>query len=151
MTGDFDEGIEEMRQVLRPAVLAYLEDMVAHFQRNPMTHSLVHTERARLRALWSAWLTDYTVAVGPTWTCTPWPIDSDLDPETGAETFVRTVRFIAPGNVLGIPSVALPTGVADGLATGIQVYAELYREDLCLAAAEAIEAECDVPTPIEPR
>lgn len=148
---DIDAGMEEMRQVVRPVVFAYLQGVTEHFARNPMTHTLLHTERARLRALWSAWLTDYTVAVGPTWTCTPWRTDADLDPETGVETFTRTVRFIAPGNVLGIPAVALPTGVADGLATGIQVYAELYREDLCLMAAEAIEAECEVPTPIDPR
>ncbi len=51
--------------------------------------------------------------------------------------------------MLGIPAVALPTGVADGLATGVQVYAELYREDLCLMA-EAIEAQSPMPTPIDP-
>ena len=49
-----------------------------------------------------------------------------------------TVGFITPGNVLGLPAVALPTGVSDGLPAGVQVYADLYREDLCLLAAEAI-------------
>ena len=147
---DFEVGIEDLRQVVRPVVLAYMERMVDYFDPSTLTNTLLHTERGRLRAAWSAWLTHYTVAVGPTWTCTPWPIDTDLDPEIGTETFVRTARFIAPGNVLGIPAVALPTGVADGLATGIQVYADLYREDLCLMAAQAIEAECDMPTPIDP-
>ena len=41
-------------------------------------------------------------------------------------------------------------GVADGLPTGIQIYSELYREDLCLLAAEIIESERDCPTPIAP-
>jgi amidase len=53
--------------------------------------------------------------------------------------------------VLGIPSVALPTGVADGLPTGVQVYADRWREDLCLAAAEVIEAALPGPAPIDPR
>ncbi|SVB59904.1 uncharacterized protein METZ01_LOCUS212758, partial [marine metagenome] len=34
--------------------------------------------------------------------------------------------------------------------TGIQIYSELYREDLCLLAAELIEQERDCPTPIDP-
>ena len=42
-------------------------------------------------------------------------------------------------------------GVEDGLATGIQVYADLYRDDLALMVAEIIEADRGPrPTPIEP-
>ena len=61
-----------------------------------------------------------------------------------------SMRFITPGNVLGLPSVALPTGTADGLPTGIQIYADLWREDLALAAAEVVEAGVETPTPIDP-
>ena len=44
----------------------------------------------------------------------------------------------------------MPMGIANGLPTGIQSYSELYREDLCLLAAEIIEKERDCPTPIDP-
>ena len=89
--------------------------------------------------------------IGPTWTCTPWPADADLDPNTGLRTVEDTVRFITPGNALGLPSVALPMGVADGLPTGIQIYADRWREDLCLEAAGIVEAGVTCPTPIDPR
>jgi amidase len=46
--------------------------------------------------------------------------------------------------------VALPTGVADGVPTGVQVYADLWREDLCLEAAEVIEGGVRRPTPTDP-
>ena len=49
--------------------------------------------------------------------------------------------FIAPANCLGIPSVALPMGVDNGLPTGIQIYSEMYREDICLHASELIQEE----------
>ncbi len=88
--------------------------------------------------------------VGPTWARLPWPIDADLDPDGGVELLLDTIRFITPGNVLGLPAVALPTGVAGGLATGIQIYADLWREDLCLQAAETIEGEVFRATPIDP-
>ena len=42
--------------------------------------------------------------------------------------------------VLGLPGMAVATGVADGVPVGVQVVAPRFREDLCLAAAEAIEA-----------
>lgn len=150
ITYDSDVLFAEMGSILRPVVYESLVRMAEYFDARSMPNAAIHRERRRLRALWSEWLTDYTVAIGPTWTCTPWVIDADLDPERGLQVFLDTIRFITPGNVLGIPGVALPTGVADGLAAGIQVYAELYRDDLCLMAAEAIEAECPMPTPIDP-
>lgn len=150
ITYDSEVLFAEMGPILRPVVYESLVRMAEHFDARSMPNAAIHRERRRLRTLWSEWLTDYTVAIGPTWTCTPWQIDADLDPEGGLQVFLDTVRFITPGNVLGIPGLALPTGVADGLATGVQVYAELYRDDLCLMAAEVIEAECPMPTPIDP-
>ena len=127
-----------------------MQRLMARFDASHRTNAEVHSERSRLGRLWSAFLTDYPVAVGPTWSCLPWPADADLDPDTGIQTLVDSVRFITPANLLGLPAVALPMGVADGLPTGIQVYADLWREDLCLSAAETIEAAAPMPTPIDP-
>ena len=100
--------------------------------------------------MWSAFLTDYQVCKGPTWANRPWPIDTDLDPDIGIQTLKESFIFISPANCLGLPSVALPMEVHEGLPTGIQVYSELYREDLCLAVAEMILDEIPCPTPIDP-
>jgi amidase len=40
--------------------------------------------------------------------------------------------------------------VTDGLPLGVQVIGSRYREDLCLDAAEAIEAGQALPVPIDP-
>ena len=143
-------GFEDMKPVVRPVVYDYLCGVPKLFQPDSMSHAEIHGERRRLRRLWSRFLNEYAVAVGPTWTCLPWPIDSDLVPGAGAQLLADTVGFITPGNVLGLPAVALPTGVDGGLATGVQIYADLYRDDLCLLAAEAIERESEAPTPIDP-
>jgi len=50
------------------------------------------------------------------------------------------IRFISPANVLGPPAAAVPTSGTDGLPTGFQVYADMWREDLCLDGAEIIES-----------
>jgi amidase len=41
-------------------------------------------------------------------------------------------------------------GVHDGLPLGVQVYADRWREDLCLAAAQLIEDEVGLICPIDP-
>ena len=53
-------------------------------------------------------------------------------------------------NLLGLPALAVPTGVANGLPQGVQVIGDRYREDLCLRAGRVIEAACPVNTPIDP-
>ena len=74
-----------------------------------------------------------------------------MDPKEGIHALRKSFQFISPGNALGLPSVALPTGVSDRLPTGIQIYADLYREDLCFLASEIIERESKCPTPIDPK
>ena len=137
-------------ELFKPETAEYLHRFSEPFITNGINLEEALIERRRLRRLWSSFLTEYTVCIGPTWSNLPWPINTDLDPDKGDSVLKESFIFIAPGNCLGIPSVALPMGVADGLPTGIQIYSELYREDLCLLAAEIIEKERDCPTPIDP-
>jgi amidase len=41
--------------------------------------------------------------------------------------------------------------VVDGVPIGVQLVAGRFKEELCLAAAEVIEARAPMPTPIDPR
>ena len=150
LTIDFSVMVPLLKPLITGPLYHQLMEVCRRFDCGNIPNSAVHAERARLGRLWSAFFADYPVVIGPTWTCLPWPADADLDPETGAALLERTVPFITPGNVLGLPSVALPTGVSEGLPTGIQIYADLWREDLCLDAAEIIEAGVERPTPIDP-
>ena len=58
--------------------------------------------------------------------------------------------ILAPA-VLGLPCVAVPTGVRDHVPLGVQIVGGRFREDLCLDAAEAIEQRAGAFTPIDPR
>ena len=137
-------------EVFKKETADYLERESRQFLENGISLDEALIERRRLRRLWSAFLTEYAVCIGPTWTNPPWPIDTDLDPDKGPDELSKSFIFIAPGNCLGIPSVALPMGVSENLPTGIQIYSEVYREDLCLGAAEIIQNEATCPTPIDP-
>jgi amidase len=54
-------------------------------------------------------------------------------------------------NALGLPAVAVPVGIEEGLPQVIQVIGPRYREDLCLDGAVALEDELGIITPIDPR
>jgi amidase len=54
-------------------------------------------------------------------------------------------------STLGLPGLAVPTGVADGVPVGVQLVAGRFREDICMGAGEVIEARCPALTPIDPR
>jgi amidase len=147
---DFCVMIPDLQPAISPALYDHMMRLSALSDRRETTNSRLHATRSFLSRIWSEFFARYPVLIGPTWTRLPWAVDADLELETGLDLLLDTVRFITPGNLLGLPSVALPTGVADGLPTGIQVYADLWREDLCLEAAEIIEAGVECPTPIDP-
>jgi amidase len=147
---DFSVLVPLISPMITPELHEILSQLIRKFDASNLPNSAIHTERSRLTRLWSGFFSTYPVVIGPTWTRLPWAFDADLDPETGLDLLIDTMRFITPGNVLGLPSVALPTGTADGVPTGIQIYADLWREDLALAAAEVVEAGVETPTPIDP-
>lgn len=147
---DFSVLMPRLRTMITQPLYAYMMDACRRGHARATPNSEVHATRSRLTRIWSGFFARYPVMIGPTWTQLPWPVDADLDPERGVQLVLDTVKFITPGNVLGFPSVALPTGVAFGLPTGIQIYADLWREDLCLEAAEIVEGGVDRPTPIDP-
>jgi amidase len=51
---------------------------------------------------------------------------------------------------MGLPCLAVATGLVGSVPVGVQVVAGRFREDLCLAAGEAIEAGGIPPAPIDP-
>ncbi len=117
---------------------------------NKATMDILHSERARLRSLWSAFFLKYPTIIGPVWTHLPFPHDEDIQADTGARLTIDCLRFITPGNLLGIPAAVVPTGIADGLPTSVQIYADVWREDVCLDVAKIVEQQAGQICPIDP-
>ena len=89
--------------------------------------------------------------LGPVGTEPPFAIGRDLESRGAVEHLVRAGRLLLSVNLLGLPAVAVPTGVIGGLPQGVQLIGDRFREDLCLDAAEAIERALGTLTPIDPR
>ncbi len=111
----------------------------------------MHQFRFGVAKTWREFMSTYPLIVGPTWTEPPFPHGYDIESAESAMSVIERVRFVLPANVLGLPAVCVPTGVANGLPTGVQIIGDNFREDLCLVAGEVIEQSLGVITPIDPR
>ncbi|HUP23988.1 MAG TPA: amidase [Thermoanaerobaculia bacterium] len=112
------------------------------------TEALSH--RHRLAASWQEFQERYPLVLGPVFTAQPFEIGYDVRGRAEAVDVLAQLRFTVAANLLGLPSVALPVGVAEGLPLGCQIVGARFREDLCLAAAEEVEQRLGVITPIDP-
>ncbi len=110
-----------------------------------------YAERDLLLRQWLAFLETWPLLVLPTLAHLPPAQDQDRTREGQAEV-LDSIRAALPAPALGLPGLAVPVGAAGRLRTGVQVMAGLFREDLCLDAAEAIEAGEGGPVaPVDPR
>jgi amidase len=117
---------------------------------DPVTAMQCFMTRQSLLRAWGEFQQTHPLIVAPIYTDIPFAAGTDLDDGRVAET-IRGMRMAIAVNALGLPAVALPVGIGDGLPQSVQVIGPRYREDLCLDAAEAIEGRLGIITPIDPR
>jgi len=106
--------------------------------------------RARHVRDWMLFLERYPLVVGPVSTEPPFAVGFDIESSEATARVLTAQRLLVAVNLLGLPAVAVPTGLADDVPVGVQVIGSRYREDLCLDAAEVIEAQHGLETPIDP-
>lgn len=131
---------QEIEPMVSDVLLEHLHRLSAINQGRRPSAVAIHRERARLGREWSQFFREYSVLVGPTLAAPLWEVDADLRPSTGIQLLQDVTRFIVPGSVLGLPSLTIPVGVGDSPPTSVLIYADLWREDLCIDAAVALEA-----------
>ncbi|MBS0375054.1 MAG: amidase family protein [Proteobacteria bacterium] len=104
-------------------------------------------ERTRRLREWLLFLERYPLVLTPT-TVRPTPGPrADLGGDAALrEIFHNDLRFVSAINVLGLPAAVVPAGLLRGQPVGVQIIASRYREDLCLAAARAIERRVGILT-----
>jgi amidase len=109
-------------------------------------------ERARVVRDWQRSFEQVPLVLAPVCTQPVYTRGFDVESVERTARFWRECLTLTAIPVLGMPALAVPTGIVDGLPIGVTVMAARFREDLCLAAGEAIEARAVVASrlPIEP-
>lgn len=67
-------------------------------------------------------------------------IDADVGEPDRVQRLLAAQSPLLGTAMMGLPGLAVPTGMAGSLPTGVQIVAARFREDRCLAVGERIEA-----------
>jgi amidase len=114
--------------------------------------SQLMAERDGIARAWATFMADRPLLLSPTWTQLPFEHGFDSATPAGSAATKELMRPVVPANLLGLPSACVPAARDEetGLPIGVLITGRRLREDLCLEAAEAIEARLGVATPIDP-
>jgi amidase len=134
-----------------PGALACLNGnraKVAAFDGPALSKAL--TRRATLTRQWLELFETYAVLLIPVSGELPFP--DNLDRKDDA-SFARVWHAQLPQIAIpfmGLPGLTVSTGLVGRIPVGVQLVSGRYREDLCLAAGEAIEAGGVPTSPVDP-
>ena len=106
---------------------------------------------ATRRRAWQLFQERYPIIILPVSAQLPFRFGQDQEDKEVVRALLDAQRPVLAIPALGFPSLAVPTGITDGGPVGVQVIAGRFREDVCFAAAEAIEEHASSFTPISPR
>jgi len=107
--------------------------------------------RAALLRRWMVFFERYQFAVLPVSWQRPFPVDEDQKGDAAMAALLRAQVPTLACSTLGLPGLACPATLADGVPVGVQLVGPRYGEELLFAGAQAIEARTAVKTPIDPR
>jgi len=149
---EFGVQAEGLRQIMSADAIGFFERFMT-LQGPPDYAASVglQVRRHAIASAWRAFFADYPLILGPVWTELPFVHGFDVAGPDSAAAIARLLRFVVPMNLLGVPVVCVPTGLAGGLPTGVQIIADRFGETLALDAGAAVEARLGRLTPIDPR
>ena len=101
-----------------------------------------YQRRLTIARAWSLFFERHAVLLMPVSWARQFPIDEDLRSQARFERMLLEQSPLTATALLGLPGLAVPTGLIDGLPAGVQLAADRFREDLCLSAGEIIERAC---------
>lgn len=118
---------------------------------NLSTYLKATAERHRIAREWNLFFQHYPLILGPVSTLQPFKVGYDIEGPDQLNHFIESMGLTEICNLLGLPSVVVPVQIVDGMPQGVQLIGPRFHEDLCFDAAEAIEQQQGIFTPIDPR
>jgi amidase len=131
------------------AALAGQRELVEKMQIGDLSSALAR--RLGIARAWQLFLEQHAVVLLPVSAELPFENDLDLQGPDAYERVWRAQLTMIALPVTGLPALTVSTGLAGRAPVGVQIVAGRFREDLCLAAGEAIEARGVPPAPIDPQ
>lgn len=140
-----------MRTLVSPGERKFVEHCLAAWP--PLDrHQSADAWVGRLKSAqaWTEFQVHHPLVLGPTFTTVPFGVGFDICGVEETTETMRGHRLLTVANLVGLPSVAVPTGVVEGVPQGVQLIGPYMGDEWCLAAAAAIEERLGIVTPIDP-
>jgi amidase len=99
---------------------------------------------------WQTFFETYPVALCPVSAELPFPDQLDVESPEAFRRVMEAQLTQVGLPLMGLPGLAVSTGLVGGVPVGVQLLAGRYREDLLLEAGAAIESGGAPATPIDP-
>ena len=146
MQADFERDGDDGIRVAMAHLAALAPDL------DPADHLRALAQRTRLQREWWLALEGVPLVLAPVCAVPAYPVGFDVESAARTERVWRECATLMALPVLGLPGLAVATGVSDGIPVGVTVVAPRFREDLCFAAGEAIEARAGMVArlPVDP-
>jgi len=144
------DDLAEMLAMMSDDGARFLKTVVVDAAPTLATYKDAIAERHRILQAWNRFFEHYSLILGPVSTLPAFEVGYDIAGAEEGRRLIRSLLLTETCNLLGLPSVAVPIHVTGGLPQGVQVIGPRFHEDRCLDAAEIIERQQGVFTPIEP-
>jgi amidase len=152
--------INEERRALAPQIRSYGDarcryNLDCHIAYAPVLDGdqilACFEQRLAIVRAWQLFQERYPIIILPVSAQLPFRDGQDQEGPDVVHALIDAQRPLLAVPALGFPAIAVPTGLPGQIPVGVQVVAGRFREDVCLAAAEIIEARTPTMTPIDPR
>lgn len=133
---------DTIRRLGSAEITQVLETSIGHFGVLDLPAFLTAMqERLRLQKAWSEMFENVDLLMMPTSLQRPFENDLDFKQPQSIPSILEAQKPLYVVNLLGLPAVALPTNVVDGLPLGVQLVAPMHDDAFALAVAGRLEAE----------
>jgi amidase len=147
----YEAQLEAAEREGDPGALACLRGNRAKvFPFDAAAFSKTLTRRATLTRQWLEFFEQYAVLLMPVSAELPFPDQLDRKDDASFARVWRAQLTQIAIPFMGLPGLTVSTGLVGRVPVGVQIVSGRFREDLCLAAGEAIEVGGTPPSPIDP-
>lgn len=149
----------DSRLLVEEALLRDGDDTIRQAYRAMDAHAPQFDTASYMRALaartglmreWALFLQRHPLLLMPVSWRHPFPVDADQRGSAAMREILDAQSPLLSTAILGLPGLSVPMGLRRGLPTGVQLVSDRFREDLCLAAAEVLEAEAGPVAVVDP-
>lgn len=102
----------------------------------------ISASRATFLRRWQIFMASHPLVLCPVAMEPALPYGVDTTSDASVDRLYRSHVFLFASSYLGLPCISVPTGLVDGMPMGVQIIGPRFREDMVLAAAQALEDGC---------